>query len=81
MGDATETSNELSSSLPPSVLNISKGLAGNLVQHIIIQSSKEAHLKSLSILEITAKRHKTAKKNLKIMKKVHGRIASQLRSV
>jgi hypothetical protein len=64
MEDATKKSNELSSSLPPSELSISEGLAGNLVKHIIIQSSKEARLRGLSIAEITAKRHETAKKNL-----------------
>jgi hypothetical protein len=64
MEDETKTSNELSSSLPPSEVNISEGLAGNLVQHIVSQSSKEARLKGLSIVEITAKRHETAKKNL-----------------
>jgi len=41
MEDTTKKSNELSSSLPPSELNISEGLEGNLVEHIIIQSSKE----------------------------------------
>ncbi len=64
MGDATKTSNELSSSLPPSELNISEGLAGSLVECIVVQSSKESRQKGLSIVEITAKRHKTAKKNL-----------------
>jgi hypothetical protein len=37
MEDTTKKSNELSSSLPPSELNISEGLEGNLVEHIIIQ--------------------------------------------
>jgi hypothetical protein len=64
MEDTTKKSNELSSSLPPSELNISEGLEGNLVEHIIIQSSKEARLRGLSIVEITAKMHETAKKNL-----------------
>jgi hypothetical protein len=62
--DTTQKSNELSSSLPSSELNISEGLAGNLVQCIIIQSSKEACERGLSIAEITAKRHETVKKNL-----------------
>jgi len=34
------------------------------VELIVIQSSKEARQKGLSIVEITAKRHETAKKNL-----------------
>jgi hypothetical protein len=77
MGDATKTSKELSSLLPPSELNICEGLVGSLVQRVVIQSSKEAHQKGLSIAEITSKRHGTAKKNLKM----HNRIASQLGSV
>jgi hypothetical protein len=42
--ESTMISNEISSSLPPSQLNISHGLAGTLVECIVIESSREAHL-------------------------------------
>jgi hypothetical protein len=42
--EETMKSNELSSSLPPSELNISQGLAGTLVEQIVIESNQEAHL-------------------------------------
>jgi hypothetical protein len=60
----TMKSSELSSSLPPSELNISTGLAGTLVERIIVKSNRESHLRGSNIMDIRKKCHETAKKNL-----------------
>jgi hypothetical protein len=62
--EETKTSNDLSSSLPPSELNLSQGLAGTLVERIVVESNREAHLRGSNIIDIRKKRHETAKKNL-----------------
>jgi hypothetical protein len=62
--ETPEILNALTSSLPASELNLTEGLAGTLVQRIVIETNKEAHLKGMSIADSTKKRHETAKKNL-----------------
>jgi len=62
--ETPETLNALTSSLPASELNLTEGLAGTLVQRIVIETNKEARLKGMSIADITKNRHETAKKNL-----------------
>ncbi len=50
--------------MAPSQLNLTEGLAGTLIDHIVLESSKTASAQGTTIAEITAKCHATAKKSL-----------------
>jgi hypothetical protein len=67
--ETPEILNALTSSLPASELNLMEGLAGTLVQRIVIKTNKEAHLKGMSIADSTKKGMKLPRKIWKIMKR------------
>ena len=47
-----------------SELNLNEGLAGTLIDWIVLESNKSAKLKGNTITEISAKRHAMAKQSL-----------------
>jgi hypothetical protein len=62
--NSSGTSNGPSSLLSPLELNISEGLAGTLVDHIVLESNREAATRGSNIAETTKKFKETAAKNL-----------------
>jgi hypothetical protein len=65
--DAAEsngTSQRISTTMLPSQLNITEGLAGTLIDTIVLESTKNAATKGSNIADITRKRKETALKKL-----------------
>jgi hypothetical protein len=62
--NSSTTFNGPSSLLLPLELNISEGLAGTLVDHIIFESNRKAATRGGNVAEITKKRKETAAKKL-----------------
>ncbi len=58
----------LDSKMPATELNINEGLAGTLVNRIVLESNKYAAERGSSISEITRKQKETALKNWKTMR-------------
>jgi hypothetical protein len=67
--NSSGTSDGLSSILSLSELNISEGLAGTLVDRIILESNREAALRGSNTAEITKKHKETVAKHLENHKK------------
>jgi hypothetical protein len=67
--DLMGTSQDLTSKITPTDLNINEGLAGTLVDRIVLESNKYAAERGGSIAEITRKRKETALKRLENHKK------------
>ena len=54
----------LKTDLDAGELNVTEGLAGTLIEQIMLQREKEARTKGANLKEITAKHHATAKAQL-----------------
>jgi hypothetical protein len=62
--DPRTTKQGLQTSLPVSELNTNQGLAGTLIDRIVLESNREARLRGSSLADVIKKRQETAKKNL-----------------
>jgi hypothetical protein len=51
-----------------SELNLSEGLAGTLIDRIVLESNKASKVRGATIAEVTAKRHATVSNPLKTMR-------------
>jgi hypothetical protein len=63
-GNAPDKSLSTSSKIDPSCLNLSEGLAGTLIEQIVMPDNKEAKTNGTNLAEITDMCHATAKNQL-----------------